>query len=189
MAKFLTDNDFIQMPWRNGGGFTTELFLIEDSSGKSPFLFRLSKAWVNHPGPFSFFPGIDRTVLLIQGSGLRLDFSETDSFLLHKDSAPLHFKGEDKIECTLVEGPCLDFNVMVNRGWGKTQVNTRYQKAKESFIYQSKDKMFIYLDQPFPQLITLDSNEKYQLISDQDLRVIEIVLTQRDDESGHTVEA
>jgi environmental stress-induced protein Ves len=186
MAKVLTENDFTQMLWRNGGGYTTQVFLIEDTSGKTPFLFRISQAMVDHSGPFSFFPGIDRTLLLIHGNGLRLDFSQTDSFLIYKDTPPLHFRGEDKVECTLVNGPCLDFNVMVNREWGKTQVSTRNLKAKQAFIYQSKDQMFLFLDQHSPKLIALNPNEKYQLISDQDQRIIEIVLTLRDDESTHT---
>jgi environmental stress-induced protein Ves len=186
MATFLTENDFTLMPWRNGGGFTTELFLIKDQSGKSPFLFRISQAKIEHSGPFSFFPGIDRTLLLIQGNGLRLDFSQTGPIFLYKDTPRLHFKGEDKVECTLIEGQCLDFNVMVNREWGTTQVTTRYQKPKESYDYLSNNQMFLYLNQETPKLIALAPNEKYHLTSDQDLNIIEIVLTPKDGESRHT---
>jgi environmental stress-induced protein Ves len=99
------------MPWRNGRGTTTELAREDFGSG---FLWRLSRADVTADGPFSNFPGIDRTLLLLSGAGLKLAFAGTAA-LLDAQYASAKFAGDEPVFCTLLNGPCQDFNIMVDR--------------------------------------------------------------------------
>ena len=67
--------DYHLMPWKNGGGSTTEIAIYPEASSVSgvPFLWRVSIAEVTVNGPFSSFPGYDRHIMVIEGEGMRLD--------------------------------------------------------------------------------------------------------------------
>lgn len=107
------------MPWKNGGGVTTELYRLPDGED---FFLRLSIAQVAQSGPFSSFPGIDRTLLVLEGNGIRLGSSSFDK-VLDQQSGPFEFRGEDEINAELIQGPIRDFNVMVKRGWCRPKVS------------------------------------------------------------------
>ena len=100
------------MPWKNGGGTTTELFRMPDLNGED-FLLRLSVADVHQDGPFSHFPGIDRVLLILNGDGCILN----DKTFLSKETPPFYFAGEEEIFCRLRTNGFKDFNVMIKRGW------------------------------------------------------------------------
>jgi len=106
------------MPWRNGLGTTTELAREDTESG---FLWRLSRADVTTDGPFSNFPGIDRILLLLSGAGLKLAFSNR-ALTLNEPYASAEFAGDEPVICTLIDGPCQDFNIMVNRARAAAKV-------------------------------------------------------------------
>lgn len=57
-------------PWKNGAGATREIIAIP--SVDAPFLWRASIATLQADGPFSPFPGVDRTIVLLAGQPLRL---------------------------------------------------------------------------------------------------------------------
>lgn len=69
------------MPWKNGGGVTRELVKLPHPTDPARFLARLSIATVATSGPFSAFPGIDRTLLMLEGRGMRLSLDGTRSAL------------------------------------------------------------------------------------------------------------
>lgn len=114
------------MPWKNGGGTTTELLVhpAGASIGGSRFIWRLSIATVGANGPFSPFPGYDRTIMLIEGRGMTLDFGPNGVTRLDRVFEPFEFKGEWPADARLIDGPCQDFNVMVDRtrGGARTRV-------------------------------------------------------------------
>jgi environmental stress-induced protein Ves len=56
--------------WRNGGGETREI--ISWPPGQADFDWRASIATVAQDGPFSAFPGIDRSITLLSGEGVQL---------------------------------------------------------------------------------------------------------------------
>jgi hypothetical protein len=109
--------DYRDMPWKNGGGSTTEL-LLEPPGGSlaAGFLWRVSTASVAQSGPFSRFPGIDRTLLLLDGDGLELDHGPHGCALLPGPWEPARFSGDWTTRGRLLGGPCRDFNVMSARG-------------------------------------------------------------------------
>jgi len=108
------------MPWRNGLGTTVEL-AREDGASEAGFLWRLSRADVAQSGAFSNFPGIDRTLLLLSGAGFTLAFGGRKA-VLEKRYQMARFPGDEPTECILADGPCKDFNIMVDRTRAKASV-------------------------------------------------------------------
>jgi len=105
-----------RMPWKNGLGVTEEIAIApEGATLADPFLWRLSSALVQADGPFSLFPGYDRTLVVIEGAGMKLDADGKRTTLARLD-APFVFPGEASVMSALSEGPIRDFNVMALRG-------------------------------------------------------------------------
>lgn len=100
------------MPWKNGGGSTSEILLYPAQAGIDDFAWRISLATIASPGPFSSFPGISRTLALVDGAGVDLHF-EAHSVALRPDGQRLlRFAGAAAVHATLVAGSTTDFNVM-----------------------------------------------------------------------------
>lgn len=116
--KVLRADQYITVPWRNGGGTTQEIAVLRDSGRHDDFLWRLSIATVSAPGPFSRFEGVDRTIALLAGEGMSLQ-SRSDSTLITGDSQPYDFVGEAEIACALLDGQTVDLNAMTRRGFYK----------------------------------------------------------------------
>jgi hypothetical protein len=105
--------DYKRMPWKNGGGMTTEI--MAEPGPTSGFDWRLSIAEVTLSGPFSDFSGYDRTIMLIEGAGFMLDFDQAPSKRMDRPFEPFPFAGEWRTDCTLIDGPVRDFNLMAAR--------------------------------------------------------------------------
>jgi environmental stress-induced protein Ves len=121
MYRLLTPSDYRPMPWKNGGGRTIEIAAYPIGATLDEFLWRVSIADVERDGPFSRFPGIDRTIVLLEGAGMRLR-SGTRDIELTTRFVPHDLSGDDAIECTLVAGPSRDFNAMFRRGRARGRV-------------------------------------------------------------------
>jgi hypothetical protein len=115
MVRLLTPTDYRSMPWQNGAGRTTEIAAHPPGAALDAFLWRVSLADVECDGPFSPFPGIDRTIVLLEGLGMRLHGEARDIELTTR-FAPHTFSGDEAIGCALVAGPVRDFNAMFRRG-------------------------------------------------------------------------
>lgn len=114
--RLLDPHTYRVMPWKNGGGTTTELIIEPDGAGlDTGFHWRLSMAEVSTSGPFSRFDGYDRTLLLLEGRGMRLDMEGHGTIDLKKLLAPIRFSGDWITSGTLLDGPCRDFNIITRR--------------------------------------------------------------------------
>lgn len=113
---FIRPADHKVVPWKNGGGTTREVAVGEPRPGGG-FTWRLSLANVAAAGPFSSFPGVDRTILLVSGDGMELRFAETPERVVRVDRPfePVRFAGETATTCALLGGPVVDLNVMTER--------------------------------------------------------------------------
>jgi environmental stress-induced protein Ves len=108
------------MPWKNGGGSTTEIAIFPEGSSLDDFDWRISMATVAEAGPFSAFPGIDRTLSIIQGAGMRLEIGGAAIDLDHR-SPPYGFPADVATRGTPLAGSITDLNVMTRRGrWRHT---------------------------------------------------------------------
>lgn len=103
------------VPWKNGGGSTTEIAIEPPGSQFHDFDWRISLATITQDGPFSLFPGVDRTLALVEGPGLMLDIEDSSRFVLGDEDTIIEFPGESAIRATLGGGPTIDFNVMTRR--------------------------------------------------------------------------
>lgn len=101
--------------WKNGGGVTHELAVWPDGADLSGFDARLSMAEVAADGPFSAFPGIDRTLAVLEGGPMRLSFGGAE-VAVTANGPPLSFPGEAPVRAALDQGPVLDLNIMTRRG-------------------------------------------------------------------------
>jgi len=104
------------MPWKNGGGSTTEIAVFPDGAGFDTFDWRVSMATVAADGPFSSFSDIDRTLAVLSGAGLRLTIDGRAPVSLTGADAPLAFPGDVSTHGALIDGPIVDLNVMSRRG-------------------------------------------------------------------------
>jgi len=114
--RILRAADYKVMPWKNGGGTTTEIAVSPDGAGLDAFDWRISMASVETSGPFSSFAGIDRTLSVLEGEGIVLDIAGRSPSRLTASSAPLSFPGDVPTGATLIGGPITDLNVMTRRG-------------------------------------------------------------------------
>jgi environmental stress-induced protein Ves len=117
--KILRQEDYKVMPWRNGGGITTEIWVSPEGSGLAgtAFDWRVSIADVATDGPFSKFVGYDRHIMLLDGEGMRLDTEESGAIELNL-YRPARFSGDWNVTGKLIAGPVRDFNLMVARRFG-----------------------------------------------------------------------
>ena len=109
-------------PWKNGGGVTREVAAYPAGRDTSSFTWRLSIADIDAGGPFSSFPGIDRTLVLLGGNGMVLTQDDGTAYPLEKPLDMARFAGETAISARLFDGPTRDLNVMVRRSHGSADV-------------------------------------------------------------------
>ena len=102
------------VPWKNGGGNTTQIAVFPPDAGFDDFDWRISLATIAEDGAFSIFPDVDRTLALVEGNGATLDI-DGDSQVLCQDDPVAAFAGESEVIAKLNHGPTTDFNVMTRR--------------------------------------------------------------------------
>jgi len=106
----VTASRTVPVPWKNGGGVTRELLRLP--AGGDDWTLRVSLADVAADGPFSAFPGITRWFVVLEGAGVRLRFADR-TVDVRRGDAPLRFDGAEPPDCSLLDGPTRDLNVMV----------------------------------------------------------------------------
>lgn len=109
--KILRAADRMASPWKNGCGETATVAVYPEGAGLDDFDWRISIARVDGDGPFSAFPGIDRTLTILSGGSMDLN-----GIALTPASAPYTFDGEMPVMATVTGGPIHDLNVMTRRG-------------------------------------------------------------------------
>jgi len=104
------------MPWKNGGGSTTEITIAPEGAGFDDFDWRVSMATVSTDGPFSIFPGIDRTLSVLDGTGITLRLEGRPPITLTPETPPFAFPGDIPTSAELLAGTITDLNVMTRHG-------------------------------------------------------------------------
>jgi hypothetical protein len=112
-VTLLRAGDFRDMPWKNGGGRTLQLAIEPAQANLADFDWRVSMATIAQSGPFSAFPGCDRSILVVDG-GFVIETAGT-RLTLDQPLVPHSFNGDAPAECTLLGGPARDFNVIARR--------------------------------------------------------------------------
>ena len=152
-ARIIRNEDLVRVPWKNGGGTTAEVATFPEGSGFDTFGWRISMADVASDGPFSVFPGIDRTLIVVEGYGIELDV-EGIAYRLDEASPKLSFSGDDITTGRLLAGPIRDLNVMTRRG--QFRHRTRFVESGVALLAEETCAAFLVaLDGSFD--VTIDS--------------------------------
>jgi environmental stress-induced protein Ves len=114
MPRLLRAADYRFMPWKNGGGTTSEILIEPPGADMASFDWRISMARIDEDGEFSCFPIVDRTLTMLSGAmSLRVDTGDCQR--LDAISPPFAFAGEDKITAEVKQSPIHDLNVFTRR--------------------------------------------------------------------------
>jgi hypothetical protein len=157
----------VATPWKNGGGSTREIAAEPAGAGLDRFVWRVSLADVAQAGPFSRFDGVDRTLVLLAGGGMRLDQDDGESHLLAHALDRIDFAGETAIHASLPDGATRDFNLMVRRGAVRGQVK----------VWQGPDPVLLNADTALlfcatgPVDVQLEDEPALRLNSSDTLRI------------------
>ena len=113
--RILRAAEYRSMPWKNGGGVTTEIAVSPAGAGLDNFDWRVSMARVESSGPFSQFAGIDRTLAVLEGEGIVLEIAGHPPTSINRATAPFSFPADVRTSAALIGGPITDLNVMTRR--------------------------------------------------------------------------
>ncbi|MFI5979760.1 HutD family protein [Streptomyces sp. NPDC051555] len=118
-VRILRAADRTAEAWKNGGGVTRQI--AAGAPGPGDFGWRVSLAEVAADGPFSAFPGIDRTLTVVEGVGMDLTVDGVRR-AVDECFAPQRFPGDVATDCRLLAGPVVNFNVMYRRATTRAEV-------------------------------------------------------------------
>jgi uncharacterized protein len=113
--RILRSAAYRRMAWKNDGGETIEIATAPAGATLDNFEWRVSMAHVGASGPFSSFPGVDRTLAVIEGDGIVLRTAGRGDVRLDTGSAPYAFPADLQVSATLIGGAIDDLNVMTRR--------------------------------------------------------------------------
>ncbi|WP_441228460.1 HutD/Ves family protein [Tardiphaga sp. 20_F10_N6_6] len=140
--QILRAANYKMMPWKNGLGSTTEIAIFPANAKLDDFDWRVSMAQVTSDGPFSSFPGIDRTLLVIDGAGIDLNVHGSASVRI--DRSTIHsFPGDQQTSALLIDGPITDLNVMSRRGIVSQHVRRINVMKRQDFIVSAQAFLFV----------------------------------------------
>jgi environmental stress-induced protein Ves len=162
MRSILTAKNFNVRPWKNGHGSTLELLKFPKDSGDD-FLFRLSRADLTESGPFSFFPEVDRILVVTEGKEIKLNDVKLPLW------QALSFRGEENMHAQ-ISAPGKDFNLMLRRGKVKGSVLIEKGPANlkvdaEFFAVLTFSPLTLYVvEKERDTFLTIGPQEKFLII-------------------------
>ncbi len=140
-AQVISKSSYVRAAWKNGLGHTDQI-AIEPAGAdlrKGDFLFRLSSARIERASPFSPFPEHDRTLVVLDGMGIRLvhtypEGGEEEAQEIAPD-APCEFPGDLPSRCELIDGPVTDLSLFVRKGVAEGVTEMATVSAGERFAW------------------------------------------------------
>jgi environmental stress-induced protein Ves len=147
-------------PWKNSGGSTTEIAMEPPGASLDTFDWRISVASIATDGPFSKFPGIDRTLAVVKGKGLLLTIGSSTAVSLERGSDPIAFDGDVPTSAHLTQGEIIDLNVMTRR----RRLSHRLQQIRQPAFYALGGNH---------TAVVLSLNGSTTLVSEQDVATLD----------------
>jgi hypothetical protein len=137
--QIVRQSQFKASPWKNGGGITHEALRVPE---RGAFRWRVSIAHIDASGPFSDFSGYARTMVLLRGAGIALKLSDGSQRIMRAPGDLAQFNGALGVECKLLNGPCVDLNLMTAHAMGPSKV--RIERLRGSLPYAvRKDELLV----------------------------------------------
>ena len=157
-------------PWKNGGGTTQSLVCWPNPSD---WVFRMSVARIDCDGPFSEFKGVDRWFAVLSGEGVVLQFPERRVEVGALDAA-VQFSGDLPCQCSLINGPTVDFNLMVQ---GVSANMARIDRSPYIAKFKAQTTLAIFVVEAggrvrmSSQNYELNANSLYWITLDHDVEI------------------
>ena len=149
-------SQFKASPWKNGGGITHEAMRVPERG--DAFRWRLSVAHIDASGPFSDFAGYARTMVLLRGAGIALKLSDGTRRIMRAAGDVARFDGALSVECELLNGPCVDLNLMASNTM--EPVHARVERLHGSLSYAAgKDESIVVFPIDAPVEIQVDAED------------------------------
>jgi environmental stress-induced protein Ves len=145
--RLLRASEHKAMPWKNGLGVTHEVALEPSTVDGAQFLWRVSLATIKGSGPFSVFPGIDRSIVALKGNTVRLVIDGHEGAELEALGTPFPFPGEATIDAINEGGETTDLNIMTLRNHA-THVMERVNLADVNTVRGKHDFSIIVFAEP-----------------------------------------
>ena len=143
-VTLISSQEYQVMPWKNGGGVSTELAIYPKKSNFSEsFDWRISLALIKGSGPFSTFSGYDRVIIQFKGNPMQLNHLNQPSHQL-RPLVPYYFQGDWITEGVLQGGEAQDFNVMTKRSRYQSSVECLSMKSDCKEIHPRGDFCFVW---------------------------------------------
>jgi environmental stress-induced protein Ves len=142
--QIIRAQDGRRMRWKDGGGETVEIAISPQGADLDSFEWRISTAEVATSGPFSTFPGVDRTLIVLSDAAMDLTVAGRPPIRLTRDSAPYAFPGDAACAAQLVDGPVRDFNVMSRRAC-MTHLVERRTLDRLTYVSKRSDWLALYM--------------------------------------------
>lgn len=141
--QVIRQSSFKATPWKNGGGITHEALRVPPGDG--PFRWRVSVAHIDVSGPFSDFAGYQRKMVLLRGAGIELRFADGQRTFLRRMGDLAEFDGGLATDGQLLNGPCVDLNLMVSNA---DRVEARVVPVREavelSALLAARDSTLVF---------------------------------------------
>lgn len=137
--KTIRRDSYKRAAWKNGLGYTDEIgiYPIGATLQKGDFIWRLSSARIEKASSFSEFPFHDRTLVILQGAGVRLyhtyEPGEQPEVVELTPLEPYDFPGDVPSRCELISGGVTDLSVFVRKAEAEAQTEIQIVDESESF--------------------------------------------------------
>lgn len=172
--RILRQSEFVPVPWKNGGGMTREVIRMPPDGDS--FRWRVSIAQIDASGPFSDFAAYRRYMVLLQGSGVRLSFSSRGQAQGAPERRELRavgdcvrFDGALATYCELLEGPCVDFNLMVAKGLPEPAVRVVAPSAVQPSSLPGDESLLLF---PLNTCVRLERDGVREVLDPWDLALV-----------------
>lgn len=145
-------SELTEIPWANGQGRTRELRRDPADSTLENFSWRVSIASVSHPGDFSTYIGVERSLLILSDS--RLDVMIDDAEILLSRDDIIRFDGESRVALRSVsDAESFDLNLMTRRGMCHGEISI-----------QAADHCALIVVEPFTTLIAVALDKEAEIL-------------------------
>ena len=153
--QIVRQSQFKASPWKNGGGITHEAMRVPE---RGIFRWRVSIAHIDASGPFSDFAGYARTLVLLRGAGVALKLSDGTQRIMRAAGDLAQFDGALGVRCDLLNGPCVDLNLMTSNTMRLGNVRVQRLRGSLSYVARKDETLVVFpIDAPL-QIHPSDGN-------------------------------
>lgn len=146
MIAHLAASGFLRTRWKNGGGETVEIAVSPEGAGLDAFDWRVSMARVAASGPFSIFPGVDRTLCVLTPGEIRLEQAGRGAVSLDARSAPYSFPADVSVIGHVTGDGITDLNVMTRRAKARHQVSRLWLEGPIRLPVLAREMLILTLE-------------------------------------------